>query len=174
MRRRSLSCGRQLGRISRRMAYACTLVSIVLSGCGGTGINFIDNFQRVVVEPIGRSFSTLNDRVRFTVPSGVFPNAVTFIVGQATGLPQLPFLLLASAVDMRIEGGKPQKPFTVRVAYDPTSIPEGFAASSLRLFRLDVSGATLVESSHQALDGNAIEADVQDEQATYVVGVASG
>lgn len=171
MRLRSSLCGRRLRRISRRMAYACALAPFLLSGCGGTGINFIDNFQRVVVEPIGRSFSTLDDRVRFTVPSGAFENAVTFIVGQATGLPQLPLLLLASAVEMRIEGGTPQKPFRVRVAYDPTSIPEGYAASALRLFRVGVAGATLVESSHHVSDGNAIEAEVSDEQATYVVGV---
>jgi hypothetical protein len=102
----------------------------------------------------------------------VFQNAVTFIVGQATGVPQVPLLLLASAVDMRIEGGTPHKPFTVRVAYDPASIPEGFTASALRLFRVDVSGTTLVDSSHPVSDGNAVEAEVQDEQATYVVGVA--
>jgi len=156
-----------------RCVCAGALAIGTLSGCGGTGINFIDNFQRVVVEPIGKSFSTLDDRVTFAVPSGAFQNAVTFLVAQATGLPQFPLMLLASAINMRVEGGSPQKPFTVRVAYDPASIPQGFAESALRLFRVHGSEVTLVENSHRVTDAHAVEAEVQDAEATYVVGVAS-
>jgi hypothetical protein len=139
-------------------------------GCGGTGINFIDNFQSVVIEPVGRSFSTLDDRVKIDVPANAFARTVTMTIAKAAGLPALPFLLLATGFDVRISGGTPQKPIGLTVRFDPKDITPGILPESITLFRVVEGAATALDGAKVDIAAGTVSIDLEQLDGTFVVG----
>jgi|GEM_PF-7094009 len=155
-----------------------TVIAAGLAGCGGTGINFIDNFQRVVVEPAGRQFSAFASRIRVDVPPGTFSRSVTFLISQALGLPTLARILLESAFDLRVEGAFAEGRITLRLRYNLRDLPSGIEEASLRLFRW-VDGVRWVDGELREVvgsrvlpDSGYVEGEVEDPNGTFVVAAA--
>ncbi|HRF60340.1 MAG TPA: hypothetical protein PLH94_10575 [Fimbriimonadaceae bacterium] len=149
-----------------------TVIAAGLAGCGGTGINFIDNFQRVVVEPAGRQFSAFASRIRVDVPPGTFSRSVTFLISQALGLPTLARILLESAFDLRVEGAFAEGRITLRLRYNLRDLPSGIEEASLRLFRWVDGELREVVGSRVLPDSGYVEGEVEDPNGTFVVAAA--
>lgn len=147
-------------------------IGVGLFGCGGTGINFIDNFQRVVVEPTGRKFSAFASRIRIEVPPGTFSRSVTFLISQALGLPPLARILVESAFDLRVDGAFADGRITLRLRYNLRDLPSGIEEASLRLFRWVGGELREVVGSRVLPDSGYVEGDVEDPNATFVVAAA--
>lgn len=140
-----------------------------LAGCGGTGINFIDNFQRVVVEPAGRQFSAFASRIRVEVPPGTFSKSVTFLISQALGLPTLARILVESAFDIRVDAAFASNRITLRLRYNLRDLPSGIEEASLRLFRWIDGELREVVGSRVLPDNGYVEGEVEDPNGTFVV-----
>ncbi|MBV6457493.1 MAG: hypothetical protein HONBIEJF_00605 [Fimbriimonadaceae bacterium] len=142
---------------------------LLIAGCGGTGINFLDDFDGVVIEPIGKSFSSLGDRVKFEVPANAFAQTVTMTIAEALGLPTLPFILLATAFDVRVTGGVAQKDIGITVAFNPADLGN-IAESTLTIFRIVNGDAQAISNPVVDEAANTVTVQVGDPNGTFVVG----
>lgn len=142
---------------------------LLLAGCGGTGINFLDDFDGVVIEPIGKSFSSLGDRVKFDIPANTFAQTVTMTIAEAFGLPTLPFILLATAFEVKVTGGVAQKAIGITVAFNPADLGN-VAESTLTIFRIVNGNAQAISNPVVDQVNNTVTAQVSDPNGTFVVG----
>lgn len=150
----------------RKFALA---LCVLIAGCGGTGINFLDDFDGVVIEPIGKSFSTLGDRVKFEIPANTFAQTVTMTIAEAFGLPTLPFILLATAFDVKITGGIAQRDIGITVEFNPADLGN-VAETTLTIFRIVNGNAQAISNPIVNQDANTVTVQVSDPNGTFVVG----
>lgn len=146
------------------------LGSTAMHGCGGTGVNFLDNFVDVVVEPVGRSFGAFGDKIRINVPKGAFSIDVTFLITKILNLNPILGVLLDTVFDVRVNGGINQKNITITLRYDRISLPDPVLEDALHIFRVVDGVRTLVPGSTVNKASQVVTAEVSDPNGTFVVG----
>ncbi|MCW5940534.1 MAG: hypothetical protein KF884_12875 [Fimbriimonadaceae bacterium] len=141
------------------------LLGLSLLGCGGSIREF---FERALVSPSTRSLSGLGDRLKFRFLEGTFDKTVTFLLSQVLGVPTIPAMILADAIEFKVQGAAPQKPMEIQVAYSPSSF-EGQDEGTLKLWRLVDGRAILVPGSQVDTVRKTVRGDVI-EDGVYAVG----
>ena len=156
----------------RMLVVAVVLLgSTAMQGCGGTGVNFLDNFVDVVVEPVGRSFGAFGDKIRINVPKGAFSIDVTFLITKILNLNPIIDILLDTVFDVRVNGGINQKNITITLRYDRQTLPDPVLEDALRIFRVVDGIRTLVPGSILNKSSQLVSAEVSDPNGTFVVGI---
>lgn len=147
------------------------ILGALLAGCGGTGINFLDDFRRVVVEPVGRSFSEFGDRLRIDVPRGAYRVDVTFLIARVVGLPSWLSILFDTAFDVRVEGPRGDRPVRITLRYDERALPPDTPAEWLTL--VEVLGGATREVPGSVVDPveKTVSAEVLDPRGTYAIAI---
>jgi hypothetical protein len=110
----------------------------------------------------------LGDRLRFRFLEGTFDRAVTFLLSRIIGIPSFPAMILADAIEFRIQGEAPKKPMELQLVYTPSSFKDVDEAS-LKMWRIVDGRAVLVPGSQVDTVRNTVSGQVT-EGGVYAVG----
>jgi hypothetical protein len=112
--------------------------------------------------------SGLGDRLKFRFLEGTFDKTVTFLLTQVLGVPTIPAMILADAIEFKVQGSAPKKPMEIQVTYSPSSF-EGQDEGALKLWRLVDGRAILVPGSQADTARKTVRGEVL-EDGVYAVG----
>jgi len=119
------------------------MLVLVLYACGSdTGTNPEDSEPEVAgqVDASGATLSAQSGNVSLTVPPGAVPATTTITVQAVADEPADPNLVPGTLFEFGPDGLQFEEPVTLRLAYDPTAIPEQVDEAQLRIFKRSGTG----------------------------------
>jgi hypothetical protein len=126
---------------------------LALYACGSdTGANPQDSEPEVAgqVDAGGATLSAQSGKVSLTMPPGAVPAATTITVQPVAGEPTEPNLVPGTLFEFGPDGLQFEEPVTLRLAYDPTAIPEQADEAQLRIFKR--SGTSWLPTDNGSVD----------------------